>query len=239
MNPRGCSASAARTAACSSRVIAPLPVQPSTKTTSAGSWWAARWSRARGSRPRPRTIETARCGRSSPRRAAQRRMSTPIGVPARASDTSTGGRGRPASTSSVTTPTATANARRRREALLETARGRPAGLVLHRQRLAVVRAAGLDGGLAALDRRLERDVAEVGEQPADLVGRRRRPKPGPRSGSGVGRWLGTVSTTTGPATAAASTRGSAAGPSSQARLASSTTSTAASNPRPQPGGATL
>ena len=45
------------------------------------------------------------------------------------------------------------------------------GLVLHRQRLRVVRAAALDRLLAFLGRRLERDVREVLQQPADLVGR--------------------------------------------------------------------
>lgn len=46
-------------AAASSRVMAPLPVQPSTNTTSAGSWWAASQRSALGSMPRPRTMETA------------------------------------------------------------------------------------------------------------------------------------------------------------------------------------
>ena len=46
-------------ASASSRVMAPLPVQPSTNTTSAGSWWAASQRSALASMPRPRTMETA------------------------------------------------------------------------------------------------------------------------------------------------------------------------------------
>ncbi|KND30045.1 hypothetical protein IQ63_30345 [Streptomyces acidiscabies] len=46
-------------AAASSRVIAPLPVHPSTNTTSAGSWCSASQRSAFASMPLPRTIDTA------------------------------------------------------------------------------------------------------------------------------------------------------------------------------------
>ena len=48
----------AASASVSSVAIAPLPVHPSTKSTSRGSCRAVMWSRATVSIPRPRTIET-------------------------------------------------------------------------------------------------------------------------------------------------------------------------------------
>jgi hypothetical protein len=48
----------AASAAVSSCTMAPLPVQPSTNTTSAASCRAATWSSAAVSMPTPRTIET-------------------------------------------------------------------------------------------------------------------------------------------------------------------------------------
>ena len=117
--------------------------------------------------------------------AAQRRISTPTGVPARASDASTDAGPRSASTSSVTTPTACAMPGRGLvQRLLEQLLVLRVGLVLDRQRLGVVRAAGLDRLLALLGRRLELDVGQVGEQPGRPRRRRSCRRSGPRSGVG-------------------------------------------------------
>ena len=105
--------------------------------------------------------------RARARAAAQRRIRTPTGVPARASEASTMSGPRSASTSSATTPTACASLPRRLgERLVVEPQVRRVGLVLVRQRLGVVRPAALHGLLAFLRRRLQRDVGEVGEQPA-------------------------------------------------------------------------
>ena len=141
--------------------MAPLPVQPSTNTTSArvvvGGQPAQRVRRRCPGRARWRRRSAA--GRGRARTAPSGASGMPTGVPARARETSTGPRPRSASTS-------LGRPRRRRCASRAADVGAApswnsswycgARLVLHRQRLGVVGAAALDGLLALLGRRLQR-----------------------------------------------------------------------------------
>ena len=159
-------------AAASSRVIAPLPVQPSTNTTVRGSWCSARYAQrhrvdAAPAHDRHRVVRQVQAvtqgrpaaqqdpdGGAGPGQRDQHDVVAALGEHqlrdgADGSGQPRRGRGQ------------------RRSEQLQVGR---VGLVLPRQRLGVVRAAVLHRLLTLLRGRLQGDPGQVGEQPAHLVG---------------------------------------------------------------------